>query len=106
MLVSELYLSAVRLAEEVTGLAGQTTAYLVEKRKRDARVLTIYEGTSEIQRFLILRDLVNEVAPRWVKASPPRHLAREVLELEALKATFRQRCDAGRALFGPALWQN
>ena len=68
-------------------------------------MLTIYEGTSEIQRFLILRDLVNEVAPRWTE-SAPRHLAREALELEALKAAFRHRFNAARALFGQSLWQN
>jgi alkylation response protein AidB-like acyl-CoA dehydrogenase len=26
---------------------------------RDARVLTIYEGTSEVQRMIIARDLLN-----------------------------------------------
>jgi alkylation response protein AidB-like acyl-CoA dehydrogenase/flavin-dependent dehydrogenase/electron transfer flavoprotein alpha subunit/ferredoxin-like protein FixX len=108
MICTELVQQVVELAEEVHGLAGQTTAYLVEKRKRDARVLTIYEGTSEIQRFLVLRDLVDDVALRWGRSPPrpPQHLAPEALELEALKAMFRQRVDAALALFGEALWQN
>src|SRR5207244_5329648 len=59
MLVSELLHRVIELAEEVHGLAGQTTRHLVEKRKRDARVLNIYEGTNEIQRFLILRELAD-----------------------------------------------
>jgi hypothetical protein len=108
LICTELVQRVVELAEEIHGLAGQTTAHRIEKCKRDARVLTIYEGTSEIQRFLILRDLANEVAPRWAKSPPraPQHLAREALELESLKGTFRRLFDAALALFGPALWQN
>src|SRR5262249_24191446 len=53
MLVSELLHRIIEYAEEIHGLAGQTQFHLVEKRKRDARVLTIYEGTNEIQRFFI-----------------------------------------------------
>jgi alkylation response protein AidB-like acyl-CoA dehydrogenase len=30
----------------------------VERMYRDARVITIYEGTSEIQRMIIARDLL------------------------------------------------
>src|SRR5581483_5555681 len=39
---------AIDLAEEIHGLAGQTKEFLIEKRRRDARVLTIYEGTNEV----------------------------------------------------------
>src|SRR5581483_1641580 len=42
MLVSELLHHVIELAEEVHGPAGQTQLHLVEKRKRDARVLNIY----------------------------------------------------------------
>ncbi|MBV9122975.1 MAG: acyl-CoA dehydrogenase family protein, partial [Planctomycetes bacterium] len=107
MLVSELYHHLIELAEEVYGLAGQTQLYLLEKRKRDARILTIYEGTNEIQRFFILKDLATEVAPRW--ASPgaaPQHVGREALELEALRGNVRQRVQAALALFGRNLWEN
>jgi alkylation response protein AidB-like acyl-CoA dehydrogenase/flavin-dependent dehydrogenase/ferredoxin-like protein FixX len=107
MLVSELYLSAIRLAEEVTGLAGQTHDFLVEKRKRDARVLTIYEGTNEIQRFFILRDLVNEVAPRWAEAAKAAVAGSGLVgELEALKEGLKQRTQAALAVFGPQLALN
>src|SRR5207253_588769 len=57
MLVSELFRHSIEIAEEIHGLDGQTQEHLVEKRKRDARVLNIYEGTNEIQRFLILKEL-------------------------------------------------
>lgn len=43
----------------------------MEKRRRDARVLTIYEGTSEIQRFLLLRDLMGGLDPEAVADAPP-----------------------------------
>ncbi|MDW8266230.1 MAG: acyl-CoA dehydrogenase family protein, partial [Gemmataceae bacterium] len=107
MLVSELLHEMIELAEEVHGLAGQTEQYLVEKRKRDARVLTIYEGTNEVQRFLILRELVSDVAARWTRqASNPMLRDGPAAQLEAAKAAFRRRVDAAINLFGPELWQN
>jgi alkylation response protein AidB-like acyl-CoA dehydrogenase/flavin-dependent dehydrogenase/electron transfer flavoprotein alpha/beta subunit/ferredoxin-like protein FixX len=108
MLVSEALHTVIELAEEIHGLVGQTQLHLVEKRKRDARVLNIYEGTNEVQRFSILKDLVTEVAPRWAKAAAtaPAHVSREVLELETLKATTKQRLLAAVAIFGQGLWQN
>jgi electron transfer flavoprotein-quinone oxidoreductase len=107
MLVSELLHRVIELAEEIHGLPGQTQLHLVEKRKRDARVLNIYEGTNEIQRFFILKDLVTEVAPRWSRGvAAPQHLGREALEVEALKAAARQRIEAALGLFGQELWQN
>ena len=57
MLVSELYHKAIETAEEIHGLAGQTQEHLVEKRKRDARILNIYEGTNEV-RTLVLGELI------------------------------------------------
>jgi alkylation response protein AidB-like acyl-CoA dehydrogenase/electron transfer flavoprotein alpha subunit len=109
MLVSELLHQVIETAEEIHGLQGQTNRHLVEKRKRDARILNIYEGTNEVQRFTILKDLATEVGPRWRQAPEhlaPNHLSREVLELEALKTGVRQRIDAALELFGQELWQN
>ena len=88
MLVSELLHHVIELAEEIHGLAGQTQAHLVEKRKRDARVLNIYEGTNEIQRFFILKTLASEIAPRWSttpEAKVPGYHGAEALELETLQ---------------------
>ena len=55
---------ASRIAEEVCsdavqvhGGAGYTAAYPVEKFYRDARVLSIYEGTNDIQHLVIAREL-------------------------------------------------
>jgi electron transfer flavoprotein-quinone oxidoreductase len=108
MVVSELLHHVIELTEDIHGLPGQTQLHLVEKRKRDARILNIYEGTNEIQRFSILRDVAGEVAPRWASNSSTSlsHLGRETLELENLKVNFRKRCDASLELFGSDLWQN
>src|SRR5712692_1810213 len=103
MLVSELLHRMIEWTEDIYGLPGQTQLHLVEKRKRDARILNIYEGTNEIQRFFILKDLATEVAPRWTRGKTPQlrnYLGREALELEALKAEVRQRVSAVLELFG------
>ena len=47
-------------ALQVHGGYGYTKEYAVERCARDARVTTIYEGTSEIQRLVIGRDLVKD----------------------------------------------
>jgi electron transfer flavoprotein-quinone oxidoreductase len=108
MFCSEALHTIIEWAEEIRGLAGQTQLHLVEKRKRDARVLNIYEGTNEVQRFSILKDLATEIGPRWSQApaAPPAHLSRDVLELEVLKGTIRQRLQAALTMFGQSLWQN
>jgi alkylation response protein AidB-like acyl-CoA dehydrogenase/electron transfer flavoprotein alpha subunit len=107
-LCGELLHEVIEYAEEIHGLAGQTEYHLVEKRKRDARVLTIYEGTDEIQRFFILKDLAGEVAARWSRSSGSLspHIGREGFELEALKLQFHQRLDSVLDMFGQELWQS
>ncbi|MSP11493.1 MAG: acyl-CoA dehydrogenase [Chloroflexi bacterium] len=44
-------------AVQVFGAYGYSTEYPVEKLMRDAKVLQIYEGTSEIQRTIMVREL-------------------------------------------------
>ena len=45
-------------AVQVHGSLGYSRESDVERYYRDARVLTIYEGTSEMQRLVIARDLL------------------------------------------------
>jgi alkylation response protein AidB-like acyl-CoA dehydrogenase len=45
-------------AVQIHGGYGYTTEFPVERLYRDAKVTTIYEGTSEIQRNVIARDLL------------------------------------------------
>ena len=49
-------------ALQLMGGVGYTEEYPLERHARDARVTTIYEGTSEIQRVIIARELLKEVA--------------------------------------------
>ena len=49
-------------AIQLMGGAGYTEEYPLERFARDARVTSIYEGTSEIQRVIISRELLKEVS--------------------------------------------
>ena len=49
-------------AIQLLGGAGYTEEFPVERFARDARVTSIYEGTSEIQRVIISRELLKEVS--------------------------------------------
>jgi alkylation response protein AidB-like acyl-CoA dehydrogenase len=55
---SERSFAACNRALEVMGAAGSDEANEVERRFRDVRVTMIYEGTSEIQRIVISRDIM------------------------------------------------
>jgi alkylation response protein AidB-like acyl-CoA dehydrogenase len=45
-------------AVQIHGGYGFMTDYKVERIYRDARILTIYEGTSEVQKIVISRALL------------------------------------------------
>ncbi len=49
------------LAIQIHGGYGYTRDFPVERMYRDARVTRIYEGTSEIQRMVIARELLKEI---------------------------------------------
>src|ERR1700675_2258752 len=55
---SEMVNRVVYKAVQVHGSAGYSRETDVERMYRDARVISIYEGTSEIQRIIIARDLL------------------------------------------------
>jgi alkylation response protein AidB-like acyl-CoA dehydrogenase len=58
LLASEAAQRAVNKAVQIFGGYGYTEEYPVAKLFRDARVQTIYEGTSEIQRMVIARHML------------------------------------------------
>jgi butyryl-CoA dehydrogenase len=58
LFASEAAQRAVSKAVQIHGGYGYTDEFPVERYFRDARVQTIYEGTSEIQRLVIARDLL------------------------------------------------
>ncbi|MCP2605101.1 acyl-CoA dehydrogenase [Candidatus Aminicenantes bacterium AH-873-B07] len=57
---SEVTNKIVYQALQIHGAYGYSKEFIIEKLYRDARVLTIYEGTSEIQRLIISRHLFQE----------------------------------------------
>jgi len=97
--------------EPVYGIEGQTQRYRIEKERRDARVLTIYEGTNEIQQFLLVRDLVDSVGPKLeglegfelsAEGSP---YADEIRVLAEMHAALRERVTLTRKTYKQAAWQ-
>ena len=58
VLASEAANRACYKAIQMLGGYGYTADYPVERMARDARVTTLYEGTSEVQRLVIARDLI------------------------------------------------
>lgn len=47
-------------ALQIHGGVGYTREFLIERLYRDARVLEIYEGTSEVQRIVIFREVMKD----------------------------------------------
>jgi alkylation response protein AidB-like acyl-CoA dehydrogenase len=60
LFASEAANKIVYMALQIHGGYGYSREFYVEQLYRDARVLTIYEGTSEIQRLVISRHLLKE----------------------------------------------
>ena len=61
LFASELATRATIKAVQLHGGYGYTTDYPVERMMRDAKVGEIGEGTSEIQRIVIARELLGDV---------------------------------------------
>ena len=59
---SEVAVRAANAALQVHGGYGYVDEYPVGKYLRDARVTTLYEGTSEVQKLIIGRALTGESA--------------------------------------------
>jgi butyryl-CoA dehydrogenase len=58
---SELAMRAAIKAVQLHGGYGYTTEYPVERMMRDAKVCEIGEGTSEVQRMVIARELLGDL---------------------------------------------
>jgi alkylation response protein AidB-like acyl-CoA dehydrogenase len=59
LFASEMVNRVVYKAVQIHGSTGYSRESDVERMYRDARVISIYEGTSEIQRMIIARDLLS-----------------------------------------------
>ena len=67
-------------AVQVYGGYGFIKEYPVEKLMRDAKIMQLYEGTSQIQRLVIAREVlmprrVEEPQPEWRRSPPRRKLS-------------------------------
>jgi electron transfer flavoprotein alpha subunit len=103
-LCSEDIHELITLVERAYGPGGQTEKFLLEKARRDSRILTIYEGTNEVQRFLILKDLIAQAAawpelPEHREEGPARTLAE-------WKNRLRSRVKEAAKLLGDACWSD
>ena len=54
---SDIAVDVARMAVQIHGGYGYTKDYAVERLYRDAKILELYEGTSEIQKIVIAREL-------------------------------------------------
>jgi butyryl-CoA dehydrogenase len=58
LFASDVAVRAARMAVQIHGGYGFTKDYDVERFYRDAKITEIYEGTSEVQKFVIARSLL------------------------------------------------
>ncbi|UCF19822.1 MAG: FAD-binding protein [Gemmatimonadota bacterium] len=97
--------------EPLYGIQGQLQRYRIEKDRRDARVMTIYEGTNEIQQFLLLKDLVDMIGPAIEKLeglapvvsdSPYKS---EIEIFNEMLSALHERVKLTRGRYKSAAWQ-
>jgi butyryl-CoA dehydrogenase len=62
LFASEAAMDATIDAVQLHGGYGYSREYPVERMMRDAKILEIGEGTSEIQRLVIARELLNDLS--------------------------------------------
>ena len=69
LFASRVAVQASQEAIQVLGGYGYTREFPAERYYRDAKITEIYEGTSEIQRIVIARDLLHKTARRLEPAA-------------------------------------
>ncbi|MHB1951599.1 MAG: acyl-CoA dehydrogenase family protein [Acidiferrobacteraceae bacterium] len=85
--------------ERRAGPGSASSSSPLEKWRRDARVLNIYEGTNEVQRFLILKDLPRLLAKH-------AHPTGDDPVLDRALARFRDTVGPPLARLSDAVWQD
>jgi alkylation response protein AidB-like acyl-CoA dehydrogenase/flavin-dependent dehydrogenase/electron transfer flavoprotein alpha subunit/electron transfer flavoprotein alpha/beta subunit/ferredoxin-like protein FixX len=103
---SEALHRIIRKAELIYGIEGQTVAHELEKHRRDARVLNIYEGTNEIQRFLILREVLDAVGKTKDFGKLGANAPAEVQRYEKARLLVANDIKAVHQTFGALAWTN
>lgn len=86
---SEMVNRVVYKAVQVHGSAGYSREMNVERMYRDARVISIYEGTSEIQRLVIARDLLGPAGK--IQEARPEKITEKISDKISDKITAAQK---------------
>ena len=60
LFASGVAVDASREAVQIHGGAGYTREHPVERYFRDAKITEIYEGTSEIQKMVVAREVLHQ----------------------------------------------
>jgi len=94
----------ISLIERAFGPIGQTEKFLLEKARRDSRILTIYEGTNEVQRFLILKDMIAQAAD-WPEL-PESQSDDAARTLATWKNKLRKHVKDAAAMLGDTCWSD
>jgi hypothetical protein len=91
-----------RTSLQIHGGNGYTTEYLPEKLLRDALVMPIYEGTSQIQALMSMKDTLGAIISnpqdfvrrmaqaRWRSLSSRKPLERRVAQLQTVSLSAQQ----------------
>ncbi len=102
LLATERAVDMCRIAIQIHGGVGYTSEYRVEQLLRDAMVLPIYEGTSQIQGLMIMKDSLSGIMKnpqgfirdfaqaRWRSLSARDPLERRVAKLQYLGYSAQQ----------------
>ena len=69
LFASDMAMKVTTDALQIFGGYGYIKDYPIEKYMRDAKITQIYEGTNQIQRIVIARNLIREAAGRSQKGS-------------------------------------
>jgi alkylation response protein AidB-like acyl-CoA dehydrogenase len=117
-LASEKAVQMARTAIQIHGGVGYTKEYGAEKLLRDALVLPIYEGTSQIQSLMVMKDTLTGIMKepkrfatrvaqaRWHAATARDPLERRVARIQGLARSAEQHlltrtvADKGRQVVG------
>ena len=120
-IAAEKAVSMTRLGVQIHGGVGYTTEYRAEQLLRDAMVMPIYEGTSQIQALMAMKDTLTGVLKdpaafvkktaqaRWRALSARDPLERRVAKVQKVVASAvqhlltRTAADKYRALHGRPL---
>jgi butyryl-CoA dehydrogenase len=64
LFASDVAMKVTTNAVQIFGGYGYCRDYPIEKYMRDAKITQIYEGTNQIQRLVVARNLIKELASR------------------------------------------